>query len=147
MRNPATIFALAALSLLISTQPGWALGDDHPRRGLALGGECESCDFSDKNLAGAIFIGANFEGSTFSDSELGGTTIVESRFTDTEFNDTNLSHARLSGVTFLRADMRGADFTGGNIERDIVYRGDQTFIGPELHCQIADGKKRSRHHL
>ena len=101
MRNPATILASAALGLLVSTQPVWALGDDHPRRGLAIGGECDSCDFSDKNLAGAIFIGANFIDSDFSDSEMGGTTIVESRFTDTDFTDTNIAHARLSGVTFL----------------------------------------------
>ena len=149
MRNPATILALALLSLLIGTQPGWALGDDHPRRGLAIGGECESCDFSDKNLAGAIFIGANFEGSTFANSELGGTTIVESRFTDTEFTHTVLTHSRLSGVTFLRADMSDADFTGSHIERvnfsaaglqDVNFSDTQmtftTFIGSSLEDAV-----------
>ena len=89
---------LASVALgMLAAAPAWAGGDDHPRRGLAIGGDCENCDFSDKNLAGAIFIGANFEGSTFAGSELPGVTIVESRFNATDFSDVEMIGARLTG--------------------------------------------------
>ena len=123
MRTPTRVIsALFALSCLTSS-PALAGGDgDHPRRGLTIGGEFENWDFSDKNLAGAVFIGANFQGATFADSELPGVTIVESRFNDTDFSDVDMPGSRLTGVTFSRARLDGARMHPRAVRR-LIERG------------------------
>ena len=103
MRYTKRVILSALTTSLLASMPAWAGDDEHPRRGLSIGGDCENCDFSEKNLAGAIFIGANFQGSTFADSELPGVTIVESRFNVTDFSDAQMTGARLTGVTFSRS--------------------------------------------
>ena len=85
--------ALLLSGSLLAGSPAWAGDNEQPRRGLAIGGECEDCDFSNKNLSGATFIGAEFTMSSFQGSDLVGATFMESRF-----SHTNFAHAELEGA-------------------------------------------------
>ena len=95
MRKSIQAFVFALAAALSVALPSSALGHDHQRRGLAVGGECSECDFSNKNLAGAAFINADFSDSTFAQSEISNSSFMECRFSDTDFSETVMSHAVL----------------------------------------------------
>lgn len=145
MKSLHLFSALLLSGSILVGSPALAGERDQPRRGLAIGGECEDCDFSDKNLSGATFIGAEFAGSSFRNSELVGSSFMESRFAHTDFSHADMDETQLRGVTFLHSDLSHVDLNNARVERvnfsdtdltrtnfsegELVF---VTFIGSEL---------------
>ena len=66
-------------------------------RMVSLGGSCNRCELSGRNLSGATFTGATFTSATLVGANLRGAELVGSNF---------------SGSDFTRADLRGAEMPG-----------------------------------
>ena len=92
----ATFAAGAAMAVLIATpaaaeiQLQFGFQDRDVARMVSLGGSCNRCELSGRDLTGAAFHGATFLNATLVGSDLRGAELVGSNFSGSDFSRADL---------------------------------------------------------
>ena len=134
MRRLGLVFA-SALTLLGAASAAHAIDKDVARR-VALGGSCQRCQFSGRQLVGARFFGSDFDHSAlvgtdlrrpgtaaaadilrrFTRANLQGATVQGSDFEGSAFNNAAMSGLEGQGSNFSRAVFNGAQLKGAEMQ-------------------------------
>jgi hypothetical protein len=94
------------------TELDWRWQDRDVARMVSLGGSCNRCELSGRNLSGATFTGATFLNATMVGTNLRGAELVGSNFSHSDFSRADLRGVEIVGATFANANFTGAALQG-----------------------------------
>jgi len=82
----ALFAGLSALAAPAAAEVSLSIQDRDVTRMISLGGSCNRCELSGRNLAGATFTGATFTSATLVGADLRGAELVGSNFSASDFS-------------------------------------------------------------
>ena len=120
-RRPARL-ALFGATLLGLAAPALAQIPVNTR--IAISGNCDSCDMSDRNLTRLSLSGSKFQNSNFTRSNLSGGYLSGSNLSGARFSKSYLVRVQGEDVNFHRAILTDATLTEASLERSNLSESD-----------------------